>query len=89
MTRRWNSARLPLQAVQPLPARNLPGLAHIGGQVQDQGQVRHQALGRGPVGWKDHLRRQSSPGHLVGLGGQGEPVRDHDPASRQRRPDDW
>ena len=70
MTRRWNSAALPLQPVEPLPARNLPGLAHFRGQVENQGQVGHQAVGRGPVGRKDHLRRQTSTRHLVGLGGQ-------------------
>src|SRR5262245_14460073 len=76
-------AACPVQTIQPLAPCHLRCLADFGAEIENQGEVGHQPVRRGAVGWQYHFRREAPPYRLIRLCGHRETVRKHHPAPGQ------
>ena len=64
----------PIEPILPFPGGELPSLAQLRCQIQDQGEVRTNSTG-GRLISRSHQRRIQAPaGHLIGLGRKRKPV---------------
>jgi hypothetical protein len=64
----------PVEPIPPLPGGELPSLAQLRGQIQDQRKVRTNSAGGGLISRSHQHRIQPPAGHLIGFGRKRKPV---------------
>ena len=81
------SCALPIQPILPLTSCELAGLTDLRGEVQNQREIRLDALRGRLVRCTDQYRVQTTAHHLVSFGGKRVPVGENDSPSGKRRAD--